>query len=395
MKRCWLHIGMHKTGSTSIQRNLGNVENPEGWHLLKVGKSSNTGPSMHAMFDPNHEKCFWFIRSGLNHRQIEEYGIACRSELLTNIKNFKEGEFIISGESMSNFNRQCLSEIKIFLAPLFDEVRVIGYIRPPLSYRNSWFQQKLKGSNYQFGTYKTKLNYREKFAKFDEIFGKSNVILKRFQPADFRNRCVVTDFCQELGIDLPASVSLGRANESLSREACGMLHAYRQLGPGYGNGKNALRENRDLIRVFQQMGGAKFKLSNSLILACVDLDQEDRQWAEMRLGMPLDDYSVEDGSEVASEADLLRIRRSTCENFAKSFHEIYDITIPKAVIPKDDQADPAQVAFLIEFARQLIKKRNQNIDKTRYRKRLVRRIKRMPIVATRLVFQVLGINVKF
>jgi hypothetical protein len=71
------------------------------------------------------------------------------------------------------------------------------------------------------------------FEKFDDVLGRENVRLWKFDPPSFPNGCVVQDFCTRLGIALPRERVI-RVNASISREAVQLLYTYRKLGRNFG-----------------------------------------------------------------------------------------------------------------------------------------------------------------
>ena len=238
-----------------------------------------------------------------------------------------------------------------FLAKHFDEVRVIGYVRPPIGFKMSIFQQKVKHGKSSFDLEKILLNYRRKFQKFDKAFGRDNVLLLKFDPANFPRNCIVSDFCNQIGIEPPDPSTIERVNESLSRDACSLLYAYRKFGPGYGVGKSVVKENARIIQVLFRLKGAKFKISRKLIRKSITDELADVRWMRKRLGTKLGDPARDDGSEISSEEDLLTIKGSTCAEYAKHFQELNGVAIPPERIPQGEIVSPQAAAEFIEYCR--------------------------------------------
>jgi hypothetical protein len=353
MKRCWLHIGMHKTGSSSVQHNLAVIQNPEGWRLLSVGGRPNMGPALFAMFNGEPHTYSWFTRNGDTPGEVAANGALWLDQLRTAITEFEEGSIIISAEALPDFSVEDILALNEFLGPLFDEIYVIGYVRPPVAYKISRFQEYTKHRPTAFDFTKIRLNYRHKFKKFDAIFGRSNVVLRKFDPASFNGQCLVADFCQQIGIEFPKNTPIRRVNESMSREACGMLYAYRKFGPSIGAGKNVIRENLRLMKPFLAMRGSKFSVSRLILNEAIEHERKDIAWMEKRLGVSLDEVINEDDSAITSEDDLLTISRKACEEYAARFKEFYDVDLPLEAIPQQDPIDPRLVANLVENSRVL------------------------------------------
>lgn len=359
MKRCWIHIGMHKTGTTSVQKGLAKIKKSKNWKILKVGGSPNMGPSLHAMFATDAHKFHWFVKEGKGPKKIAKMGARLRERMRDVIIKSEVENIIISAEALTLLDYADVVSMQKFLAPYFDEIRIIGYIRPPIAYKMSMFQQQVKHGKSNFLISGTKLNYRKRFEKYDEIFGKENVILKKFDPSSFPNSCIIADFSKEIGITLPEKHSFKKANTSLSREACGMLYAYRKFGPGYGVGKEVVLENKYMILPLMAMEGKKFKVSKAVAIDSIAQEHEDILWAEGRLGQSLAENVEDEGTEVQDEKDLLTISRSSCEAYAAKFEEIHKIPVSLNNLPAGDPVDPAKVASFMEYCRGLCRQKIQ------------------------------------
>lgn len=354
MKRCWLHIGMPKTGSTSIQIHLDKRTKRDGWEYISMGGAASTNREMHAMFGTRPEKWYWFVKRGESREKIAARGELMRAELSKAIRDSDKRDIILSSESLSMIEKPGIVALHGFLKEHFDEIRVLAYVRPPIGFMTSFFQQRVKAGHGVFDFKPTLPCYRKRFRKFDAVFGKQNVILRKFDPASFPGGCIVADFCGLVGIDPPAEGEVKRVNESLSREACGILYAYHKFGPGYGVGRNVIKENNRIIAPLLAMGGRKFKVARSVAADWVDA--ADLEWMERRLGMKLAENSAEDGSEVTSEEDLLLISRASCLEFAANFQKMYGVAIPADAIPASDPVDPQAVADMIGRSRRIIRK---------------------------------------
>lgn len=354
VKCCWLHVGMHKTGSTSIQKTLEKVAAPSNWRLLRAGGRTNMGPAICAMFRRGPIKHRSFVKHGFSKEQIEKEGKAEKARLARTLRNCQQESVILSAEALSaSLETKDLIALKEFLEPLCDEIRVIGYVRSPLSFKNSMFQQLIKNGTDQFSLAEIKVDYQRRFGKFDEVFGKENVILRKFDPASFPHRCIVADFCQQIGIEAPPQEAVQRTNESLSREACGILFAYRKFGPGFGVGKDVMKENFRILGAFKGIPGPRFKGSRRVMNSNLTTEAEDILWMEKRLGISLEETVTDDGTEVDSEADLLRVPLSACEAMVAGFRELYGKEIPASKIPRAAFPAPEEIAALVETCRDL------------------------------------------
>lgn len=351
MKRLWIHIGMHKTGTTSVQSNLAHATHQDDWCILTSGGRPNMGMAIYAMFASEPHKFHLFVKKGLSEAEVADKGARLRRKIHRQIRKSDKQTFILSGEAACLVDAAGIKAMKDFFAPLFDEIRVIGYVRPPAGYKTSIFQQHLKYGACPLDFSKIEVSYRRKFEKFDQVFGRENVLLCKFDPETFEGGCIVADFCTRIGIRPPPPESVRRVNEGMTREACSILYAWRKFGPGVEKGRDYIRENNRMVAPLLVLSGSKFRVSRELMDAGSESLAVKIRWMEKRLGQSLDErYETSDGA-ITSEADLLTITRESCEEYRLKFQEIHAVYVPMQDLPVTGPVDPVLVAELVESCR--------------------------------------------
>ncbi len=361
VKRCWLHVGMHKTGSTSIQNTLAKVNGSGNWRLLRVGGRANMGKAICAMFSAEPLNHSFYSKLGYTDKRIKRESQTIRRRLERALQGCTEETVIISAEALSALLRtEEVQAMKEFLEQFCDEIRVIGYVRPPVSFKNSIFQEAVKHGKGKFNIAEVKVNYRRRFKKFDDVFGRENVILRKFDPASFPHHCIVADFCQQIGIEEPPREAVLRTNESLTREACGILYAYRKFGPGFGVGRDVVRENIRVLAALQGVSGPRFKGSSNLMTGPLAAEVKDIRWIEKRLDASLKEAVKDHGTEVDSEEDLLRVHRSSCVAMVEQFRKLYRMKIHDSKIPKAEYPAAEEIAALVDYCRSLCRDQIQD-----------------------------------
>ncbi len=166
MRRVYLHIGPHKTGTTYIQRNLYNNKD-----ILKI----------YGYFYPQPEEVY------------EEFDVVCHFELEDNpdkIENLiwqgTEEKVLISFEGLSLYSTEQIKRLKVFLKDF--DVKVIFYVRNPANRFFSLWQEKIKhGETQSFLDFlihrisqpfaAEDINYTLILSKWAEFFGKENIYL--------------------------------------------------------------------------------------------------------------------------------------------------------------------------------------------------------------------------
>lgn len=221
MKTVYLHAGLHKTGTSSIQK------------FLSINTNALRDQS-YVYFTPDpwpipfkHEPRIDLCLAGLN-----------------DIKNCAEDNVILSHENYSwLFEKEKLEELYLALSKVSDVVKVVIYVRRQDSLAVSQKQEGTKWVdnsvayghelsalpihlNYYTNHY---LNFFERIDAWKKVFGENNVIVKVFDKEKLLNNDVVDDFCNVVGLKVDASFSrVGHINESITRKKQLFLHYTRK-----------------------------------------------------------------------------------------------------------------------------------------------------------------------
>ena len=231
MTRCLIHIGMEKTGSTSIQRLLRDNAQllREAGVEFPLGGSGRVNHNLlaAAYVPPNSDRLSRGARSGRG--AAPGFLEAHRREILGEISH--HDRVVISGEHLF---RLTADEVGAFRRDLESagvrEARVIGVLRSPASFYLSFVQQELKGS--------------ATFPSPDEFFvpyaDRAAAWLQHFESAFFEFRSlansdlgIVGTFVQHLeqvlDVRLPALPrSVPIENDSLSPEDMQLVQDFRR-----------------------------------------------------------------------------------------------------------------------------------------------------------------------
>ena len=186
---------------------------------------------------------------------------------------------------------------------------MIAYVRPPISYMESAFQQAVKGrGERRIGGSRFWPRYRERFEKLDAVFGRENVRLKLFRPDVLRDGDVVLDFAHELG--LTVSTGAGGPGER-GTQSRGRRPAVRPANVGGGLRRGvpwgASGWNAAFAATLGRIGSSPLAFSAELVAPWVEGNRGDVEWIEERLGCAVLDTPQTSGRLVSSEEDLLDI----------------------------------------------------------------------------------------
>ena len=250
---------------------------------------------------------------------------------------------LISGEGIGFMDESDLLGLRDYLSAYFDSVRIVCYVRTPISYMQSAFQERVKGRLGSFHADELYKSYKKRFEKIESVFGESSCDFWKFDPKAFRSSDVVLDFCDRLNIEL-GQVEINRVNDSLSLNALKLLFAYRKFGPGYGVGKNVVSENALLIRALGSIGGGKLALGGKLVRELLNQNKKDIQWMESRLGESLDEEIAESDDSIYVEDDLLEIDPKSIDTLKKLIGQ-------KELTDTISGSTPQEVAQLVHILR--------------------------------------------
>lgn len=304
-----IHPGMHKTGSSSIQATLMALR-PEGWVYPNL-RTGNMGGRFALLFENNPHEHRSFKARGATEAELQTQRVEHYAEFLEQLQFASNAGIntLFSGEYLSIASRGSLAK----MASLYREYgfvpRVVAYVRKPMSYMQSAFQQRIKGGLGRLNEGSVRWpQYRDRFEKFDDIFGRENVQLIVFDSETLKNGDVCLDFYSRIGVAI-SSDQVVRVNDGLSLSACALLFAQRSLGDGIVKGyKGAPSQNNSFVAALSKLKGEPFRLKKSLVEAAFKKHEKDLRWMESRLEIPLSDLPDEDSpNSIGNEKELLAI----------------------------------------------------------------------------------------
>lgn len=247
MKRAILHIGTEKTGTTSIQKFLfENRSKLSSMGLLfpaSAGFISNQRLVVYGKQAPEPDLAdeSLDVSDSVQLDQWKEQFVLehCSEILAFQARHTDASSVIYSAEHLqSRLTR--IDEIKRIarlLRPLFDEVRVLVYLRRQDRYALSAHSTSVRGGNPNTFAFE-KLNavgpyydYRMLLEQWSEVFGADAIDVRVFEKAQLHGGDVVTDFCKVTGIDdsCPSMVKPESENEALSHTALMLLRRFNAL----------------------------------------------------------------------------------------------------------------------------------------------------------------------
>jgi hypothetical protein len=275
-----LHIGLHKTGSTSIQDSL------QGYSAGRI-KYLALGPSNHSVAirtaftdSPHPERDGIHARLGRTAEGVAKMREDIIERLNAQLSSRDFDKFVISGEGTTQLSIASLQEFKSMALKHVDPIRVFAYVRDPAGFASSDYQQRVKTgyAGFELG----KPNYRARLEKFLLVFGRENFSVKKFARDALKDGSVVMDFCDTWDIPFDASKEV-RANESLSLPVVQLVHLFNREGVPSKGSPQLTKGRQVLIRSLAEHFPGRFSLPEQFRAQA--FDEEDMAWLDRELGI--------------------------------------------------------------------------------------------------------------
>lgn len=221
MKRVIIHIGLHKTGSTSIQKALKGYKK-NGVKSISFKEENHSIP-MYTIFSENRYNYHIWKNQGLSKDDIDkkrdEYFDILESEFKIN----NSETLIISAEDLSVLNNSEVKALSEFLKSQHVVTTIICYVREPLSWVTSAAQQQTKMGRpitVEDSIYKSRLE------NYIQYFGKNNIRIFEYQKTIESDISIVSHFSKILSIDLKDP---HKKNQSISPLQFSLIYCLNKL----------------------------------------------------------------------------------------------------------------------------------------------------------------------
>jgi hypothetical protein len=233
-------------------------------------------------------------------------------------------DFLFSAEDISDAQYESArASMHEYFSKWSDDVRVVGYVRAPLSFAKSAFQEMLK-SGTMCTLDETRLwpYYRPRFESLFSLFGEDKIELRKYSRGSLIGGDVVTDFCSVIGMDCK-DYTPRADNESLGAEATAILFAMREFCDGVkAGGPQFIPITEEFLQTLRATGNRRFTFADSLWRPLLEAHADDLSWIESKIGQKLeDDESRADDVAISSAADLQAL---ALESSAKLYEILID-----------------------------------------------------------------------
>lgn len=224
MKKVIVHIGTHKTGTSSIQEAMAGYDD---------------GRVIYARFDPpNHSIAITTIFSGAPHEyhiwrsqgllpaQVDALRADYRAVLDAHLADAARDTLIISGEDIGILSDDEKRALCDHIRARGLDLQIVCFTRDPRGLTASAIQQHIKNGMAQLAPLSP--DYRERLAVFAELLPPADLVVRDYAQAVAQHGDIVRAFAQLCGIVAPPLPDV-RHNESLSAAATKLLFRFNRL----------------------------------------------------------------------------------------------------------------------------------------------------------------------
>lgn len=296
IKNIYIHIGLHKTATSSIQHTL--WQNKE---LLKdhgvffpSNWKRNHGIVMQTMFSSpefltKKTEYIYYVKANLNSmRKIASFASENKKNIKKEILNTNCNTVVFSGESISMMNKTDLIPMKLFLKTMMPlaKITVVIFVREKSAFASSYYQQDIKAGLNAVIRLHEKL-YQETIEKFSRVFSKENMKVVSFEKSLKHPHGPVGEFLNIIG--LPENeidkVSIKRANLGISDKAIELVaYINKQLPLTDRTTYRAGRYKKD-SHGLHAIQGKKFSLPQKIQAEIWTKGREDNLWLKKHYGI--------------------------------------------------------------------------------------------------------------
>jgi hypothetical protein len=306
----YLHVGLGKTGTTSIQQQLLQhaelLESRYGLHFPRKFPhehrfNGNHSLLIRALYPESDAARKRLAGLGLtSRRKIERYNQKTLAQLTRGFARTSASSLLLSAEGVGHFSAEDTHALARWLAGLANEIRIIVCVRHPLDALSSEIQQRLNLGAVLEDLYRSPPYYRFRslFERLESAFGPNNIIAYSFNDAVNHPGGVTAMFLSQLGIEDPAVFTREPpANTSMSHEAALLISALNRQRPLLDeNGRNPLRRSDD-IRQIKSIPGRRYTAPAEVYERVRHAMQQDVEWLRKSYRVELRAAHVEESMD--------------------------------------------------------------------------------------------------
>ena len=285
-KRAVIHIGLGKTGTTAIQNALFAVRDEllANERILYPAMGANHSIYLNTIFRDDIPKMLHFIEPEATTLEAQ---LKVRERFRKSLQDDLSGEdwdtVVISAEGLSDVTPEFIGRMHKFLKGYVKDFTIIAFVRDPLDWTRSAFQESLKAGE-TFESLKANMPqpaWDKRITKWLDAFGRKRFRLIQFEPA---RSDLLAAFCEAASLPTDRicklAPSLDQANESLSMEAAILLDSLNRQRPIFVDGGRSGDRRWLGTDALMAIPGTPFYLSGGAIETARIQSLEEVRWLQ-------------------------------------------------------------------------------------------------------------------
>jgi hypothetical protein len=201
-----IHVGMHKTGTTSIQRSLQGYDDGQT-RYLDLGPMANHSIPVFSLYTEDLSDYRALQSQGLSAKQTERAVNDWKHKLHSEFQNHKRATYIMSGEDIGFISDEGKERLVTDMRCRVSDIRVVMYARRPLDFVVSAIQERIKNGHCDAITSPVRVGYARYCSAFQALLGKHKVAVFEFEKACEAQNGVLGHFSELLQLQPPSLVS--------------------------------------------------------------------------------------------------------------------------------------------------------------------------------------------
>jgi hypothetical protein len=286
-REIWLHIGLHKTGTSSFQK------------FCHSNRSALADADLCYPTDwVNHNDLYFaFSETSLNEDRIRRLHIKNIDELHdwiarkkmdfeSEMRASKCSKILVSGEKFSDLTCDGAKSLIVFLQTFADIVKVLTVVREPISFANSYASENIKGGSTlaEETEHPPLAYYKRRIAPYLNEVGHSNISVLNFDNLFDNGSDLIRSMLQTVGIDVSRCTSIVPVeNKSLTQAAAEILSLVNEHW--YSRNDRYSPPPRFPATILNSLTGRNMTLPPQAIKQVMEKTLEDVIWIEREFGI--------------------------------------------------------------------------------------------------------------
>jgi len=288
MNKLFIHIGIHKTASSSIQLELHRrnslleslgVHYPEKWRF--------NHNFLYGMFCDSPELFYENVFASRSASEILEYYKLLDEQYSDEIERVDCNKFLVSAEDLSVLKAHEIKRLKEYFLDKFNgrvEFNIVVFVRNPISFVTSDIQQSIKtGFNMDVKRYQN--IFFDRISPYIECFGRENIHVIDFDRVKKEEKGPLGALLNSVGVEDTTQFNSIHINEAYSDIAIDIIEFINDNSPKVIGGKLSEKRTNNDVDVFGNLKGSAYTLSesdaNKIRMAC----RLDCKWLRNNFGI--------------------------------------------------------------------------------------------------------------